>query len=261
MLASGFFMGGPTTSAQFSETLLHITGDGVCQWGSRFAGELSGFSITLGSGYALAAGHWLQNDEPITLPIPASDSHADRVDIAAIQVDTGQKAVRVVVLSGVDWERLPEEPFTLPLYAVRVKRGASNLLAEDLVDLRRFVPTLAELSQDGERVYYYVTSGLDQKVARILGLGQALLDKGDRALASLDAAIRQKGARAVTGDLCTARFRPIPEDQWLLCNGTAVPEAYPALSALLQGKLPQITHADPRIFTYIFAGKPAEGGA
>lgn len=249
------------TSAEFSEAFSHVFGDGVCQWGSRFEASVSGLSLTLGSGFALAAGYWLKNDDPFALAVAPALHYADRTDLCAIQVDMDARKVSLAVLPSTSQDALPTSPYTIPLYSIRVKRGATNLLPEDLSDLRGYVPTLSSVTANALRAYGFITTGIDQKVARILGLGQALIDKGDKAIASLDAAIKRKGAGAVVGDLCTARFQPPPGEQWLLCDGSAIPAAYPALSTLLDGKLPRIIQAAPRISTYIFAGEPQEGGA
>lgn len=244
------------TAEQFSQSMQNVAGDGVCQWGSGFLASVSGLALTLGSGFALAQGHWVMNDAPITLSVSPAYNHRDRQDIAAVQVDHAVRRVSLVLLEDADPSRLPEEPYTVPLYLLRVKRGATNLLPADLTDLRKRIGTLQALSAPGLRAYDFVTGGINREVERILGLGQAVIDKGDRAIADLDSAIANAGGMPEVGELLISRHHPAPAVQWLLCNGGEVPPEYPGLRSVLGDALPDIPLYGPRYGWYIFAGEP-----
>lgn len=241
-------MGSKTNSGEFSQALRQISGDGVCAYGSRFAAEISGFALTVGSGFALAAGRWLKNTEPVTLALAPASSHGDRVDLAAVQVDLRDKKARLCILT--NWDPAAADPLVLPLYAVAVKRGATNLLPSDITDLRKALPPLSQSTVDGLRTYDYVTGGLDQEVARILAKGDALIDKGDQAVEDLDQAIIRAGAMPAAGDLTTARH--FPGAGWFPCSGGPAP---PQLRPLVGETLPTITPDDPRMGTWIFGGE------
>lgn len=79
----------------------------------------------------------------------------------------------------------------------------------------------------------------------------AVIEKANAAILELDKQIQQAGGGAEIGELMTARHPP-SEAGWLLCDGGEVPAAYPALSALLGGTLPEIPGG--RYKTYIFGG-------
>lgn len=263
-LTYGFCLGPEITlytAKQFSEPLCSAFGDGVCAWGSRFETSVNGIRLTVGTGYGMVAGRYVKNDEPLQIAVQPGPSHGDRTDLLALQADESTRQAALVLLPNTTPDSLPADPPTVPLYSLHVKRGATSLLPDDLADLRTFLPPLSDISVDALRAYAYVTGGIDLEVNRILALGQLVIDKGDAAINRINAAIEKKNAGPSLGDLQTAYAHPEPILQWLLCDGSAVPPAYPSLAALLSGPLPRITPTDARFPTYIFAGKPAPGGA
>lgn len=262
-LTYGFCLGPETTlytAKQFSEAIHNAFGDGVCDWGSKFETSVSGISLTVGTGYGLLAGYFVKNDEPLQIAVQPGPSHADRTDLLALQADETTRKATLLLLPGTTPDSLPQDLYTVPLYSLHVQRGATSLLPADLTDLRPFVPPLSEVSADALRAFSFVTGGIDLEINRILGLGQLVIDKGDAAIDRINAVIENKNAGPGLGDLQTAHDHPEPIAQWLLCDGTPVPAAYPSLATLLSGPLPNITQADPRFPTYIFAGAPQKGG-
>lgn len=263
-LTYGFCLGPETTmytAKQFSEAIHNAFGDGVCEWGSKFAASVNGLTLTVGTGYGLVAGYFVESDEPLQIPIQPGPSHADRTDLLALQADESTRKATLLLLPGTSPDPPPPSLYTVPLYSLHVKRGATSLLPDDLTDLRTFVPPLSAVSADALRAYGFVTSGIDQEIARLLSLSQQVVDKGNTAIDHINATIENKNAGPGLGDLQTAHGHSEPTAQWLLCDGTPVPAAYPALSTLLNGTLPHVIPKDSRFPTYIFAGWPAEGGA
>ncbi len=255
MISYGFCLGDPSgrySSEDFAGAFHPVTGSGVCRWGNRFALSVEGMSATLQSGFALAFGRWLKSDGPYELLLSPGWDHGDRFDLVGVRVDLEAKRAALAVLEGAAQE---PPPGFLPLYRLRVKRGAVNLLPEDVEDLRIDIPSLAQSSREGLRAYGFVTSGLDRRVEEILALGDGILKKGDRAIEDLDAAIRKAGGMPAVGELTTGRRAPQPESGWLLCHGGPVPEEYPELAALGLEALPDIRPEDPRLSTWIFAGE------
>lgn len=267
-LTYGFCLDADTTmynSAQFSDAFHAVAGDGVTLQGTQLEATINGFAVTVGSGYALSAGRWLENDEPLTIPIGPSSNNDDRTDALVVRVDYTTRKASLEVLVNVDVLKLPGElrntaEYSIILYLIHIRRGATTLTPEDVVDLRSDsdmcgdVLPLSAIAGDVLYIYQFLTSGIDQEVARILGLSQALVAKGNAAIARLDKEIEVLGGKPEIGELLTARNNPTPEAEWLLCNGAAVPAGYPALSALLGGTLPEISTAADRYKTYIYAG-------
>lgn len=272
-LRYGFCLGPEDTgydSQAFSEAVHALAGDGVCDHGSGFALSLDGgFRVRLGTGFVLVNGRWLENDEPYPLTLPPSSNHADRYDAIAARADYAAKTVTLQVLVSVDLDALRRDMsplrsdagYCVLLYAVRVRRGGAAITAADVTDLRtdaafcgRVVPARA-IAGDVLRVYAFLTSGIDREVERILGLAEAVLQKGSAGVRALEEAIRRKTGNDI-GDMLVSLRRPAPEREWLLCEGGPVPAGYPALSAMLGGVLPDIRHADPRFHSFLYGGAP-----
>lgn len=265
-LSYGFALQTTDSSADFSEAFHAITGDGITSQGGRFALTLNGFTATLASGYAMAAGRWLYNDEPFALTVPPSGNNADRVDALVVQVEEESRKASLLVLPGVDPAEVRREG-CIVLYLLRVRRGATSLSMTDVTDSRdnaalcgKVLPFSA-VAGPALYVYQFLYSGIDQEVARLLAKSQAVVVKADAAIVELDAAIQQAGGGPSVGELMTARRHPDPTEEWLLCDGGSVPGAYPALSTMLSGTLPDISQVGDRYRTYIYGGVPVGGAS
>lgn len=270
-LSYGFCLGAAETrydSRQFSEAFHRLAG-GVCGYGDRFALTLDGFTATLAPGFALAGGRWFKSDEPYGLTLPPSGNYADRDDAIVVRADYGARRVAMEVLTGIDPAAIRADPavirnengYGMVLYFVHVRRGATVLDPEDVDDVRGdgslcgYVKRLDAVSADALYIYQFLTSGIDQEVARLVGLSNRLVRKADNAMADMDAAIQAVLPTGV-GDVTESKFRPAPAAAWLLCDGGDVPEGYPALSAMLGGTLPAVTPRDRRFQAYIYGGMP-----
>lgn len=274
-LSCGFCLGDIDTeynSAQFSDVIHALFGDGVTRYGAEFALTIGGFTATLTSGYALAAGRWVENNDSLSLSIPLSGNNDDRTDALAVRVDYAARKAALEVLADVDAEAVRADPsllrgegeYSLVLYLIRVRRGATSLSMEDVTDLRddaglcgRLRP-LSETAESVLKVYRYLTEGIDEETARLIGLSRQMIGKAEAAAKRLESDIQAAGGSAAVGELMTSLQRPTPEVEWLLCDGSAVPAAYPELSRLLGGRLPDVPELDGRFKTYIYAGEPEE---
>ncbi len=268
-LTYGFTLGTLTTSKDFSDALQAVTGDGVTQSGGRLNLAVNGFTATLSTGYALAAGRWLENDEQLPINIRISGNTEDRTDALVVRVDCATRTAALEVLVDIDPDAIRADPSTLRndetysilLYFIRVRRGVTSLNPDDVTDMRddgslcgKVIP-LSAIAVDVLRVYDFLLSGIDNEVARLIGMSEKIAQKADAAIAELDKAIQQAGGTAEIGELLTLRKPPLPEDEWLLCDGGAVPAAYPALNTMLGGALPDIP--GERYQTYIYGGTPS----
>lgn len=271
-LSYGFCLGDISneyTSAQFSDAIHSVIGDGISPEGAQFSVTVSGFNAAVASGYAIAAGRWLQNDSPHTLTIPPSESTGDRTDALAVHVSYDERKVSLTVLEGVDPTAIRENfgiirgeaEYNLILFFVRVRRGATTLSPEDITDVRAedglcgHITPLSRISTDVLYIYKFLTGGIDQEIQRILDIGKAVEDKADSAIAALDETISRKRGVAI-GDVIVTLSHPSPKLEWLLCNGGSVPTEYTALYTMLNGRLPNIQREDSRFKGYIYGGTP-----
>lgn len=270
-LTYGFALRETDNSADFSDALNAVTGDGVTAQGGRFSAAVNGFTVTLSSGYALTAGRYLGNDEPYTMTIGPPLNNRDRVDALSVRVDYEGRKAALEVLEDVDLIEIRRDPsilrngeqYHILLYIIRVRRGATSLSLDDITDLRndkefcgRVVP-LSEIAGDVIYIYQFLRGGIDSEVARLINLSNQVIAKADKAISELDTAIKAAGGGADIGELMTSRHAP-SESGWLLCDGSAVPSGYTALSELLGGTLPNISTGTDRYKTYIFGGAPVE---
>lgn len=266
-LTYGFCLDGQDsayTSEQFSHAFHAVFGDGVCQFGQLF--ELTGvenFTVTLGTGFALAAGRWLKNDEPLSLTLPTAGNYDDRYDAVAVRADYGARRVTLEIMPDINPDAPPrgDREYTLFLYVIRVRRGATVLSNDDITDTRAdhtlcgYIRPLWEVSWSVEYVYTFLRSGVDEEVARILALGDETAQRAETAIAELE---KQIGAARGTalGDITITLSHPLPAAEWLPCDGSPVPADHPGLSALIGGTLPLMDAADPRWGYWIYGGAP-----
>lgn len=273
-LTYGFCLGEESAvhdSAQFADVFRVLSGDGITPYGARFSLTINGFTATVASGYALSAGRWLENTEPLTIPIQISESNKDRVDALVVRVNYEERRTRMEILVDVDSAAILAEPsslrneneYSILLYLIRIRRGATSLAPEDITDLRadpamcgEVVP-LVDISKSALYIYQFLKSGIDAEVARLISLSNELVAKADSAIASLDKQITNAEGNAEIGELMTCRRVP-DESGWLLCDGGSVPLEYADLSEMLDGMLPNISEEEDRYKTYIFGGVPVE---
>lgn len=264
-LSYGFCLDGQDstyTSAQFSEAFQAVFGDGLCDYGRHFdLAEVLNFTVTLGTGYAIVAGRWLENDENLSLTLTPASNYVDRYDAVAVRVDYEDRKVYLEIMADVDPAAPPrnDREYCIFLYVIFVKRGATVLSMDDITDTRAdrsvcgYIKPFSDISSDVEYIYTFLRSGIDEDVARILAKGQEVIDYAEDVIADLSATI---GAVTGTqrGDTMTALTQPLPNREWLLCDGSAVPPEYPELSILLGGTLPDLSPEDERWGTWMFAG-------
>lgn len=232
--------------------ITQLTGDGVCSEGSRFEPVADSMALILGSGFGLAAGHWVENDSPLGLEVSPGWPHSDRQDIVAMQTDKKERTVNLTVLENADLNHLPTSPYSVPLFLVKVKRGATNLLDGDVTDMRQYIPKLSEMGPEGLRAYEFTRGGIDQEVERVLAFGQRVINEAKQAVNSMSRYIEQSGVGPGIGEFTTGRLSP--GAGWLLCNGGYIPSQYRELKALLGSYLPNITHEDERYSTWVYGG-------
>lgn len=247
---------GPSTAKDSADNMCRaiwqLTGDGVCHKGSRFDISVDGMTLTLGGGYGLAAGRWVENDSPLELTVEPGWAHSDRQDMAVMQTDEKERRVSLAVAENVSPGRLPEKPYTVPLYLLKIKRGATNLLPGDVTDLRAHIPALSSVTKDGLRAYGFTRGGIDREIDQILEYGQEVIERAGQAVRELNAYIEQSGAGPGIGELSTGIRAP--GMGWLVCDGGYIPAEYQELRAMLGPYLPNITHADDRYSTWVYGG-------
>lgn len=256
------------TSAEFCEALHAVFGDGICRYGAGFGLTLGGFDLNISTGYAAAAGRYVKNTDTFTATLGPSSNTEDRYDALAVRVDYPGRRAALEVLQNVDPEAIRANPvivrssteYCVILYFIHVRRGATTLSPNDVEDVRsdsalcgNVVP-LAEASGNVLYIYRYLTEGIDEKAGQLMQDSERILQKAADAVERIDAILADKGITPVVGELRTAVDKPLPEKEWLLCNGGAVPSDYIDLMILIGGSLPDIQPQDSRVHAYIYAG-------
>lgn len=273
-LSYGFCLGELGTkhdSEQFSSAFHALVGDGITDFGSRFSLTVNGFTATAASGYAYIAGRWLKNEEPIAIVLRPSGNNEDRVDALVVEVDYTERKAALRVISDVEPSELPhalrtDNSYSIVLDLIRVPRGATSLVPEYVTDTREdkalcgVISPLSSMSADVLYIYEFLTSGIDEELNQLINLSNHYIQRANVEIEKLDNQILKLGGKAQIGELMTSITAPSPPDEWLLCDGTAVPELYPDLVEMLNGSLPNIPAIDQRFKTYIYGGRP-EGGS
>lgn len=266
-LSYGFCLDAPETtytSEDFAEAFHAVFGSGVCISGSQFAiSSVSDFTVSIGTGYALCRGRWLESDEVEILTFQPAGNYEDRYDAVAIRADYGTRKVYLEVLSDIDPDNPPRnsDEYTIYLYLVRIARGETVLEESNFTDVRGnadlcgYITPLSVIANDAEYVYRFLDSGIDQEVARLLGLSQAVVDKAADAIGEINEKISLTKGTSI-GDITLTLSRPVPNNEYLLCDGSVIPDEYPALSAMMAGLLPQLSYEDDRYQYWIYAGAP-----
>ena len=272
-LTYGFCLGDDSaqyTADAFSRAFRAITGDGVTSHGRRFAASPNGFTLTVGTGYGFVDGRYVQNTEPLRLTVQPPGSRADRTDALCLRVDHDRRKASVEIVEGMDAAAIRADPSLLRqgdavsvvLYFIRVRRGATYIDAADITDVRAesglcdAVHTLSALTARAAHVHAYFTSDIGAKFDALEQAVTSLAEAADAKVQALERQIAGAGAAYIPGDLTTARTPPTPANEWLLCDGGPVPDAYPLLTLLLTGTLPDISRAADRYKTYIYGGQP-----
>lgn len=272
-LTYGFALQPTDNSADFANALHAITGDGITSYGGRFAiNSVNGFTVTLSAGLAFAAGRWLKNDETHRLTVQPSWNNADRTDALVCRVDYAAREAALEILVDVDPNVIRADlsilrnidEYSVFLYFINVKRGVTSLSPSNVTDLRAdaalcgSVVPHSSIARNVLYVYNFLLSGIDEEVARLVGLSKEVEARADAAIEELDETLQKVSGAAQVGELLICRNPPSDKDggSWVLCDGSAVPAEYRELSKLLGGTLPNLP--GERYRTYIYAGKSVE---
>lgn len=260
----GFCLGDMTDSGQFSEIFHQVTGDGVTNQGGEMGLTVSGFAVSISTGFAFAGGRWLYNDAPFSLVVSPPSGNSDRFDAVAVKVDFEKRKGTLALVQDIDRNAAIEFPviknkkeYCVLLWMIRVRRGATSLTQENITDLRRFLPAMSEVSTGVLSAYEFVNVGFDIRVTQLIQKIQTTAEHATASVSALENSIREAGG-TILGDLIVSAVLPAPQSEWLLCDGRSVPQEYPALSALLGGSLPNIVQPSSWLKTYIYAGAPVQ---
>lgn len=271
-LSYGFCLGSDATeytSSDFCDAFQNISGDGVVNQGKRFSVSTNGFALNVGTGFAFADGHYLINNEPVQLRVKTPDKNNDRTDALVVCVDYTQRKAYLEILSGVNEEEITANPsslrnddtYSIVLYFIRVRRGATYIDTSDIVDARSgkelcgTVYQLSALTDGTLRVYNYFQFAFDEEVEKLNDYVENIASATDAATDALEQKIINLGTSNTIGTLETARTRPLPVGEWLLCDGSKIQRGYWELSEMVNGHLPDISKPGDRYSTWIYAGE------
>lgn len=259
-LTYGFLIpDGAENSQEFSAAIHALFGDGVTNYGGKYALSLGGgFRVTLATGFVIANGRYVNHDESFYLNFPPSGNNADRYDAIAAHVDYAGRNAEIAVLIDVDPENpmRNDEQYNIHLYVVRIRRGSTILTQNDIQDTRgEIMLPLSSLSNQVEYVYQFTGSGIDEVVDQLIEKIKENLRSIEESAAALEERIKSiTSSDSKIGELQTSRRQPTNGGDWLLCDGAVVPEQYSTLFEMLGGTLPHISRETDRYKTYIYAG-------
>lgn len=275
-LSCGFGLGKEDTeytSAQFSDAMSAFTGNGITTYGKQFSLTVNGFTATINTGYSLISGRYIENDESRPLSIPLPSNYGDRTDAIVLSVNYEEREISVEVISGVDELAVRQDPSILRqngkyccvLYFIHIRRGSTSIDTKDIVDVRGdkklcgWIYPLSMLTKRILHVYRYATTGVDEDLNRVVNAANQLVVRSDQAISAVQEQIKNLSAGYEIGELMSLRGTPEPANEWLLCDGSAVPEEFGELNIALKGNLPNISRATDRYRTYIYGGTPNTG--
>lgn len=271
-LSYGFCLGEDSqySAEQFSNAFHAIVGDGICPYGGNFkVSETEGLHVSLATGFALLGGRWFRSDEAIPLTLQPSDNRFDRYDAIVLRTEMAAKSVSVHVVTG-KGEMLPQkytparnhDRYELVVCHILVRMGATQILSADITDTRAdkalcgMITQLSDISGKVLRVYKFLESGIDERVDALIAQADTIIQKGDTVIALIESAMSKANISKTVGEIEILHNPPKPEQEWLLCDGKAIPTEYETLYELFQGSLPNLVKEGSRFCPWIFAGSP-----
>lgn len=265
MIYYGFALKEYDTSKEFCDVFKSLFGDGISKYGNQFALSTEGTRLTLDTGFALADGHWLKNDEPFSLDLELASNFEDRYDAVCICVDYPNKKTLFRVLTGIDNDNFDvgmyrnNEMYVIVLYIIRVRRGSTVINTEDINDTRGntelcgYLEKVREISNGISYAYNLIVSGLDEKVKDILQKYDDLIENAENSIKELEHQIEIRKGEGL-GDITISKNYPIPESLWLLCDGAEVPPEYADYREQIGTNTPVFNVKDTRFKAYVYAG-------
>lgn len=244
------------TSKQWCDAWHQIAGNHVADYQGKFALTLSGgLSFTISPGYAYVNGRWARLNAAANFSLPIAMATRERYDALALIANLSTRLVTMEVISDID----PDAPlrndsvYTVYLYTFRVGMSATDLTGEDITDKREILYSYSSVAAAVDAIYVYMFTTFPNEVASIRALGQDKIDAWPDEKATLIS--NWKTARQYRmGDIIQSAGQPVPEEDWLACDGSTIPNTYSGLATFLgQSTLPNLTAYDDRFTMYIYA--------
>ena len=150
----------------FSNGVSLTTADGL-KVGTNPTG---GMRVQVQAGAAFTDGRAYFNSTSLALPIDVASSTQDRTDSVVLQMNTGQREIKLLVKKGSVQVNRTDDTFELQLATILVPRNSSNITA-DLITDKRADETVCGYSTPFEKVS---VSGMEEQYRAML---QLILDK------------------------------------------------------------------------------------
>lgn len=247
------------TSAQFSEMFYQLLGDSVAKTSMNLSLTIaSGLKVTLNPGFLYVAGRWARLTESITFTLAPSYSGDSRYDAIAAVANYQTREVTLEALTDID----PDSPardanqYQAYLYIIEVPRAATALNVANITDNRSLLDPLANIYSSILEVYDFTTSGIEERIAEIMDQGDEDMSSANQMIAQLTNMV-ENSRDVFVGDIREAAVRPTPNNEWLACNGAAIPVAYTELRSLIGASMPTVSTGDSRMTAWMYAGTPA----
>lgn len=243
-------------SAQFSEAFHQLTVDHVADYSGKLEIALAGgLSFSVAPGFVFVNGRWgrLTGSNVFTLPI--ANATRERYDALAAVAHLDSRTVTLEVLSDVNPDSPPrtETAYAVFLYVFHLAMSQTDLTMQDVIDKREILLSYSGVAAECDRIYRYFFTAFPAEVAEIRALGQDRIDAWpDDRTALING--RKAAQEYVMGDIVQSAARPMPNSEWLACDGSAIPQAYSALATWLgSNTLPDLSASDDRLTMWIHA--------
>ena len=264
-LTYGFCLGeegAHNTAGEFAGAFHAAFGDGAA--GMEIT-PVTLMTLEVGEGLAMAGGYWLKLDDPEQLTAQASDNHFDRWDCVLVRVDLLARSATLELVKGLAGA-IPEkyvpvrndEVYELPLAHVLIRMGATQILASDITQAEEAAPLqpMDTVSNGVIQVYNFLNGGIDQVVEGLEEQAQDIMDQADKTIEEIEEAMQTAAISKPLGEVEILLDPPTPAKEWLPCDGTPVPQAYPQISALVGETMPDFPQYDSRFSAWMYAGQP-----
>lgn len=146
----------------FSNGVSLTTADGL-KVGTNPTG---GMRVQVQMGAAFIDGRAYFNSTPLALPLDVASSSQDRTDSIVLQMDIGQREIKLLVRKGSTQVTRSDDIFELQLATILVPRNSSNITADQIID-KRADETVCGYSTPFEKIS---VSGMEEQYRAMLQL-------------------------------------------------------------------------------------------
>lgn len=183
------FLDGSYTAAQFAGAHFAAFGNGVCDYGERFAVTARGSNgVSVAMGYALVGGYWIKNTASVSIYISYGETAGGRYDAIVLRADLENRTADIALEQGTaSAEPSKYTPvrndkyYELILAYVYVAPATTMIADSNIIDTREDVDLCGMIEQSVTlakkilEVYHFTLSEFSDKMAGLTDDAQAIL--------------------------------------------------------------------------------------